>query len=136
MKIQYEFFLRDLAVCIKTKIIFYLFYYYFFFFFTKTRYLIPDLYLYSIKIQTDIDQNAVKYLRKITDFLKECFLKNVFFRAGPNPAHVAGLDQATRAWSLAQASDPNKLCTRKILRVHGIALFMLVFADSKNEPLV
>ena len=83
MKIQYEFFLRDLAVCIKTKKIFYLFYYYFFFFFTKTRYLIPDLYLYSIKIQTDIDQNAVKYLRKITDFLKECFLKNVFFGLGP-----------------------------------------------------
>jgi hypothetical protein len=34
----------------------------------KTIYLIPDLYLYSIKIQTNIDQNAVKYLRKITDF--------------------------------------------------------------------
>jgi len=26
--------------------------------------LIPDLYLYSIKIQTNIDQNAVKYTRK------------------------------------------------------------------------
>jgi len=129
------FFLRGLTVCMKIKKLFYLFYYYFFFFFTKTRYLIPDLYLYSIKIQTDINQNAVKYLRKITDFLKEFFWR-IFFWAGPNPAHVAGLDQATRAWSLAQASDPNKLCTRKILRVHGIALFMLVFADSKNEPLV
>jgi hypothetical protein len=30
----------------------------------------PDLYLYSIKIQTDIDQNIVPKLRKITDFLK------------------------------------------------------------------
>jgi len=39
-----------------------------FYFLMKTRYLIPDLYLYSIKIQTNIDQNAVKYLRKITDF--------------------------------------------------------------------
>jgi len=37
-------------------------------FLMKTIYLIPDLYLYSIKIQTNIDQNAVKYLRKITDF--------------------------------------------------------------------
>jgi len=31
------------------------------------------LYLYSIKIQTNIDQNAVKYFRKITDFWKEYF---------------------------------------------------------------
>ena len=28
------------------------------FVFMKTRYLIPDLYLYNIKIQTNIDQNA------------------------------------------------------------------------------
>jgi hypothetical protein len=37
----------------------------------KTKYLILDLYIYSIKIQTNIDQNAAKYLRKITDFWKE-----------------------------------------------------------------
>ena len=36
----------------------------------KPGILIPDLYLYSIKIQSDIDQNAVIDLRKITDFLK------------------------------------------------------------------
>jgi len=29
-----------------------------------------------------------------------------FFRAGPSPAHVAGLDPASLAGSLAQASDP------------------------------
>jgi len=44
------------------------FYFIFLIFFMKTRYLIQDLYLYSIKIQTNIDQNTVKYLRKITDF--------------------------------------------------------------------
>jgi len=39
----------------------------------KTKYLIPDLYLYSIKIQTNIDQNAVKYLPKMTNFKKDFF---------------------------------------------------------------
>ena len=69
-----------------------LFYFLFLFLFlTKTRYLIPDLYLYSIKIQINTNQNAVKYLRKIIDFWKDFF----YFRAGPNPAHVAGLDPAT-----------------------------------------
>jgi len=29
---------------------------------------IPNLYFYSIKIQTNIDQNTVKYLQKITAF--------------------------------------------------------------------
>jgi len=41
---------------------------FFLFFLMKIRYLIQDLYLYSIKIQTNINQNTVKYLRKITDF--------------------------------------------------------------------
>jgi hypothetical protein len=49
----------------KKKHLFLFFYYYYL---RKTRYLISNLYLYSIKIQTDIDQNAVKYLRKIKDF--------------------------------------------------------------------
>jgi len=47
--------------------------FYFILFLMKTKYLIPDLYLYSIKIQTNIDQNAVKHLRKITNFKKEFF---------------------------------------------------------------
>jgi len=54
------------------------------------------LYLYSIKIQTNIDQNAVKYLRKITDFFENIF--DFFFRLGP-----VGL-----AGSLAQTSDPTE----------------------------
>jgi hypothetical protein len=36
----------------------------------KRDILIPDLYIYNIKIQTNIDQNAVKYLRKITYFFE------------------------------------------------------------------
>jgi hypothetical protein len=64
------------------------------------------LYLYSIKIQTNIDQNAVKNLWKITDFFEIIF--EFFFLAGPKPAHVAGLDAASPAWSLAQASDPKQ----------------------------
>jgi len=85
MKIKYDFlffyflFLRDLAVCMKTKH----FYFYFFDVLTtkKTGILIPDLYLYSIKIQTDIDQNTITNLRKITYFFKIIFLN--FFLAGP-----------------------------------------------------
>jgi hypothetical protein len=50
------------------------------------------LYLYNIKIQTDIDQNAVKNLWKIIDFFEIIF--EYFFRAGPSPAHVAELDPA------------------------------------------
>ena len=52
----------------------------------KPGILIPNLYLYSIKMQTNIDQNEVKNLWKITYFLKKKF------RAGPSSAHVAGLD--------------------------------------------
>jgi hypothetical protein len=61
-------------------------------FWRKPGILISDLYLYSIKIQTNIDQNTVKYLWKIIDFWRI-----FFFRVGPNPAHVAGLDLASPA---------------------------------------
>jgi len=44
------------------------FYFYFFDVLIKKQgILILDLYLYNIKIQTDIDQNAVINLQKITD---------------------------------------------------------------------
>jgi hypothetical protein len=45
----------------------------FFSFLTKPNILIPDLYLYNIKIQTDIDQNIVKNLQKIIDFFEIIF---------------------------------------------------------------
>ena len=94
-------------------------FYFIFFVWMKTRYLKPDLYLYNIKIHTNIDQNAVKYLRKITNFEKNFSMSFFYFWPGPNPAHVAGLDPATHARTLAQASHPNKPCTRETLRVHG-----------------
>jgi hypothetical protein len=54
------FSLRDLAICMKTKK-----YIYFFKFWRKPGILIPDLYFYDIKIQTDINQNGVeKYVGK------------------------------------------------------------------------
>ena len=34
----------------------------------KTGYLIPYLYLYSIKIQTNINQNGIKILKRTTNF--------------------------------------------------------------------
>ena len=136
MKIQYEFFLRDLAVCIKTKknILFILLL--FFLFFYENQVFNTGFVSLQYKNTNRYWSKYSKIFAENHRFFKRMFFEECFFRAGPNPAHVAGLDQATRAWSLAQASDPNKLCTRKILRVHGIALFMLVFADSKNEPLV
>jgi len=65
------------------------------------------LYLYSIKIQTDIDQNAGKTLQKITNvfeiLFEELFL---FFFGWAHPTHLAGLDPASLVGSLTQASDP------------------------------
>jgi hypothetical protein len=67
MKIQYELYLyiylRDLAVCMKTKN-----------FLKKPGILIPDLYLYNIKIHTNIDQNTVKYFEKITYLIFFCWV--------------------------------------------------------------
>ena len=86
MKIRYNFFERFGRM---HEIIFLMFW-------QKLGILIPDVYLYSIKIQTNIDQNKVKNLQKITDFFEIIFEEN-FFRAGLDPAGLIG--------SLAQASD-------------------------------
>jgi len=59
---NFFYFLRDLTVCMKAK------HFIFIFFLWKPGILIPDLYLYSIKIQTNIDQNAVKYTKKSQTF--------------------------------------------------------------------
>jgi len=42
------------------------------------------MYLYSIKIQTNIDQNEVKNLRKITDFF-EIIFEEIFFSGWAQP---------------------------------------------------
>jgi hypothetical protein len=39
----------------------------------------PDLYLYSIKIQTNINQNAVKTLEKSRFFLKKFYFIFIIF---------------------------------------------------------
>jgi len=66
-------FLRDFAVCTKTK------HFIFIFFLWKPGILIPDLYLYSIKKQTNIDQNAVKYTRKSQKVFWKYFLNLLLF---------------------------------------------------------
>jgi len=75
MKIQYDFFIFErLGRMHENKT----------FFLPKPGILILDLYFYSIKIQTDIDQNAVKkYTEKSQIFQKYFF--EIFFlgRAGP-----------------------------------------------------
>jgi hypothetical protein len=89
----------------------------FFMFWQKPDILIPNLYLYSIKIQTNIDQNTVKYLRKITYFF-EIFFEEIFFWRGwahPGPYGWAGPSHLVTGPS----QWPNQPCTRKILRVHG-----------------
>jgi hypothetical protein len=70
MKYDVIFSLRDLVVCMKTKT----------FFFQSLDenqvLLISDLYLYGIKIQTNIKQNSVtKYTEKSLIFLKIFFWK-------------------------------------------------------------
>jgi len=63
---------------------------FFLMFWRKLAILIPDVYLYSIKIQTNIDPNEVKNLRKITDFF-EIIFEEFFFRAGSSrPNRVIG----------------------------------------------
>jgi hypothetical protein len=69
IQIQYDLLLlllllRDLAVCMKTKHFIFLFFYVL----TKTEYFNTGFVSLQYKIQTNIDQNAVKYLQKITTF--------------------------------------------------------------------
>jgi len=107
------FSLRDLAVCMKTKTFF------FSKFWRKPGILIPDLYLYGIKIQTNIKQNSItKYTGKSQIFPKIFFWKflelgqtrpkkkklgRISYRAGLSPAAWAGLmfpPKRTTGWLL------------------------------------
>jgi len=82
MKIRYIFLsLRNLAVYMKTRL-FFCFIIFFAMFWQKPDILILDLYLYSIKIQTNIKKNDRKICRKITFFSKG------FFWTRPDPAQT------------------------------------------------
>jgi len=67
MKIRYDFFKKTWPYARKQDIFFFDFIIFFFATFQrKPDILIPDLYLYGIKIQTNIKQNLVeKYVRKL-----------------------------------------------------------------------
>jgi len=68
MKIQYEFLaLRDLAVCMKQK-------YFFFMFWWKPGILILGLYLYGIKIQSNIKQTLLEKNMEKLQFSKRIFI--------------------------------------------------------------
>jgi len=60
MQMRYDFFLslRDIVVCKKTRYFSYNFL--FSIFWRKLCILVPDLYLYNIKIQTNINENSVE----------------------------------------------------------------------------
>jgi hypothetical protein len=72
MKIQYDFFIfwETWPYGWKQNILFF-----YFLFWRKPDILIPDLYFYSIKIQTNIDQNAIKNIQENHKFLLKRFLK-------------------------------------------------------------
>jgi hypothetical protein len=71
-------FFRDLAVCMKTKH-FILFLFFIILFLRKPSILILDLYLYSIKIQT----NILKCNKKFAE--NHMFLKRIFFSGWVQP---------------------------------------------------
>jgi len=62
---------------------FYFLFFYFLMSLRKPGILILDLYLYNIKIQTGIDQNAVKKFAKNHIFKKIIFEELNFFGLGP-----------------------------------------------------
>jgi hypothetical protein len=103
-------------------------------FWQKSSILIPDLYLYSINIQTNIDQNTIKKFAENHRFFEIIFEENFlfffFFRAGPSAAYIVGLDPATPAWSLAQASDLTKPCTCKIYACMNGAKVIKLYSHS------
>ena len=86
-KYDMVFSLRDFAVCLKTKTNFFNF----LMFWQKSGILISDLYLYSIKIQTNIKQNLVKKNVEKLQFLKFFFFefsRTQLFGLGQNwPSH-------------------------------------------------
>jgi len=91
--------------------------YIFFFFWRRPGILLSDLYLYNIKIQTNIDQSAVKNFRKSQMFF---FKKRLFFEIILKKILFififwAGLDLASPAWSLAPASDQNPTIHARVM---------------------
>jgi hypothetical protein len=88
----------------------------------KPGILIPDLYLYSIKIQTNINQNAVKNIQKNHKFFEIIFEKILFYFyfftswAQPGQCGWAGPSRPNRP-----AGKTKGTLTRACLCVHAYA---------------
>jgi len=101
MKTQFFLALRDLVVCMKQK--------YFFLFWKKPGILIPDLYLYGMKIQTNIKQNSVeKYVGKSQIFEK----KIEFF------LEWAGPDAVILGWAGVVQPKKQNMTVERLSTVH------------------
>ena len=83
------------------------------FFWRKPGFLIPDLYLYNIKIQTDIDQNTVIKLQKNHKFFEiifwRIFIFYIYFFLGLDPARPTWLGWTQQAsceqWNISDANS-------------------------------
>jgi len=103
----------------------------------KPGILIPDLYLYNIKIQTDIDQNEVKILWKII-FFKIIFEEIFFSRAGPNkPGRVTSLNQWPDWLLNASVREPftHTCYSHNVIKLHLHSVCAIINGRRKNETL-
>ena len=101
-------------------------YFYFAIFQRKSSILIPHLYLYSIKIQTNIKQNSVtKYTGKSQIFPKIFFLKIFGTRPNPTrlcelglywPSYKARLSPAAWAGLMFQPNKQTAVCQLNVIR--------------------
>ena len=91
MKIQYDFFLKTWPYAWKQNILFYFYFFNFLIilFLRKPSILILDLYIYNIKIQTNISKCNKIFAEN------HVFLKRIFFSGWVQPGLCSGLDLAT-----------------------------------------
>ena len=115
----------------------------------KLDILMPDLYLYNIKIQTDIDQNEVKTLQKNHRFFWNTFWRIVLFFfglgppdpcgwAGPNkPGQVTGPNQRPD-WLLnasVREQFTHACYSHKVIKLQLHSICAIINERKRNEKL-
>jgi len=113
----------------------------------KPGILIPDLYLYSIKIQIDIDQNAVKTLqKKITYFFEILFEEFFLGWAQPDPCGGVGPSKPGRVTGPSQWPDwllnasvreqfTHACCSDKVIKLQLHNICAIINIRKRNEKL-